>query len=239
MDDEQRPSGVSRAQQKGWTFRAEECLKADLFGRVERGHSSSGTEPSLPAVRRDWRSARIWVRPLAAVLARRERRALERLAGCPGVPVLLGTGSGWLLRSWVGGVPMQVGRPRDPAYYAAALRLLVAVHRRGVVHNDLAKEPNWLVQEDGSPALVDFQLASLPRRRGRWFRMLAREDLRHLLKHKRNYCPGALSPRERKILAAPSAMARLWRKTGKPLYLFTTRRILGWADREGAGDRRT
>jgi hypothetical protein len=25
--------------------------------------------------------------------------------------------------------------------------------------------------------------------------------------------------------------------TGKKLYLFVTRRLLGWADREGAGDR--
>jgi hypothetical protein len=25
--------------------------------------------------------------------------------------------------------------------------------------------------------------------------------------------------------------------TGKPVYRFVTRRLLGWADREGAGDR--
>jgi hypothetical protein len=30
----------------------------------------------------------------------------------------------------------------------------------------------------------------------------------------------------------------LWMATAKPIYRFVTRRLLGWADREGAGDRR-
>jgi hypothetical protein len=105
------------------------------------------------------------------------------------------------------------------------------------VHNDLAKEPNFLVTADGRPAIIDFQLAWFCPRRGRLFRLLAREDLRHLLKHKRTYCPQFLTARERRILASPSWPARIWMKTGKPVYLFVTRRLLGWRDREGAGDR--
>jgi hypothetical protein len=31
--------------------------------------------------------------------------------------------------------------------------------------------------------------------------------------------------------------ARAWMATGKRVYLFVTRRILRWQDREGAGDR--
>jgi len=30
----------------------------------------------------------------------------------------------------------------------------------------------------------------------------------------------------------------VWMSTGKKLYTFVTRRLLGWADREGAGDRK-
>ena len=74
------------------------------------------------------------------------------------------------------------------------------MHRAGIVHNDTAKEPNWLVRPDGSPALVDFQLAMHFTGRGRLFRMLAREDLRHLLKHKRTYLPGELTARQRRII---------------------------------------
>jgi hypothetical protein len=106
-----------------------------------------------------------------------------------------------------------------------------------VAHNDLAKEPNWLVTPAGHPALVDFQLALVSRRRSRLFRALAHDDIRHLLKHKRSYCPGRLTRREQHILATPSLPARVWMQTGKKLYLLVTRRVFGWADREGAGDR--
>ena len=60
---------------------------------------------------------------------------------------------------------------------------------------------------------------------------------RSLLKHKRYYRPDLLTTRERQILANPSPVSRLWMGTVKPVYLFVTRRILGWADREGAADR--
>ena len=111
------------------------------------------------------------------------------------------------------------------------------MHARDLTHDDLAKEPNWLVTPDGLPAVVDFQLARHAPKRGRLFRMLAHDDLRHLLKHKRSYLPERLTRRELRILAQPSPLSRLWRVSGKRLYLFVTRRLLGWADREGAGDR--
>ncbi|OZB70914.1 MAG: serine/threonine protein kinase, partial [Lysobacterales bacterium 13-68-4] len=123
----------------------------------------------------------------------------------------------------------------DRAFYAQALSLLVALHRRGIVHNDLAKEPNWLVRPDGRPALVDFQIAWTRGRRGRLFRMLAREDLRHLLKHKRTYCPGALTSRQRRMLDTPALPSRLWRATGKRLYKLVARRVFGYWDNEGKG----
>jgi len=87
------------------------------------------------------------------------------------------------------------------------------------------------------PALVDFQLAMRPRTRGRLFRALAHDDLRHLLKHKRTYFPGRLTARQRAVLERRSPIGTLWAWTGKPVYRFVTRGLLGWADREGAGDR--
>lgn len=125
----------------------------------------------------------------------------------------------------------------DPEYHHALLALVSRLHFHGIVHNDLAKEPNYLVQPDGSPGLVDLQLARAFRRRGAWFRLHAREDLRHVLKHKRTYLEQRLTPRELAILANPSLPARLWRRTGKKVYLWITRGLLGWSDREGAGDR--
>jgi RIO-like serine/threonine protein kinase len=207
-----------------------QVLKSDLFGLVTLDRSRS-------IVERDTRRARWWLAILARRLARREARALERLHGIAGIPELLAYERGVLSRKYIPGQAMQHARPRNPAYFRQAHALVRALHRRNVAHNDLAKEPNWLVTPDARPALVDFQLATVARRRGRWFRMLAHDDLRHLLKHKRTYCPEELTARERRVLATPSTLSRAWMATGKPLYLIITRRLLGWADREGAGDR--
>ncbi len=208
-------------------------LKQDLFGTVDRID-----RPELGSwVLRDTRTARRGLRALARHLAHRERRALRHLSGIEGIPRLLEGPAGGVGRSWIEGQPMQHAQPRDPGYYRDALRLLRQLHARDLVHNDLAKEPNWLVTPDGRAALVDFQLAGIWRRRTRLFRLLAHDDLRHLLKHKRTYLASRLTARERRILATPSAVSRLWRGTGKRLYRFVTRRVLRWADREGAGDR--
>ncbi len=205
-------------------------LKADELGRIElcryRGEL---------AVRRDVTAARWWARVPARRAAGREARVLRRLEDVAGVPRLLAWDGRRLVRSYIEGAPMQEMRPRTSAYYRRALRLLAALHRRGVVHNDLAKEPNWLVDAEGRPALVDFQLAGQFRRRGILFRVLAREDLRHALKHKRTYCPAALSARQRRVLATPAPHSRLWRATGKRLYKLVARRLFGYWDNEGKG----
>ena len=209
-------------------------LKRDLFGSVWRVEVPG----FVPLVERDTREARWWLRRLAARLAQREYLALLALRTVPGVPRLVAWDGERLQRTWLEGQPMQHAQPRAAAYYREALHVLRRLHAAGVVHNDLAKEPNWLVTPEGRPALVDFQLAMRPRHRGRRFRALAYDDLRHLLKHKRTYCPQRLTPRQRAILARRSLPSVLWARTGKPVYRWVTRGLLGWADREGAGDRR-
>jgi RIO-like serine/threonine protein kinase len=205
-------------------------LKADELGRIEIVERDGAR-----VIRRDIAAARWWARWFACGAAAREARALRRLADVDGVPALLGWDGRELLRSYIAGAPMQQAQPRHRGYYRNALRLLTQLHRRGIVHNDLAKEPNWLVRADGSPALVDFQIAWTRGRRGRLFRLLAREDLRHLLKHKRTYCAAALSARQRAILETPALHSRVWRATGKRLYKLIARRVFGYWDNEGRG----
>ena len=216
-------------------------LKRDLLGsvcRIDIAAAAGDVAPACPAcIERDTRDARWWLRPAARRLAAREALALQALRRVPGVPRLLGWDGHRLQRSWIDGEPMHRAQPCNPGYYRAALRLIRRLHASGVVHNDLAKEPNWLVAPDGSPAVVDFQLAMRPRYRGWRFRALAYDDLRHLLKHKRSYCPESLTARQRSILARRSLPAAIWMRTGKPAYRWVTRSLLGWSDREGAGDR--
>lgn len=206
-------------------------LKADTFGTITRDGDT---------VIRDATVARPWARWLAYHLLRREHRALTRLAmstGTPGVPRVLQLSAGRLTRTWIDASPMHLAKPRDPHYFRAAARLVRRLHAANVIHNDLAKETNWLVTPDGHPAIVDFQLAMTLNRRGPLARALGSDDIRHLLKHKRSYVPEKLTAREKRILATPSLPSRIWMATGKKAYLLITRRIFRWRDREGAGDR--
>jgi RIO-like serine/threonine protein kinase len=209
-------------------------LKRDHLGAIAVVAEDDGRL----VIERDTGAASFGLRWLARRAAAREARALRALSGIDGVPALLSFDGRRLRRSLLRGAVMNEARPRDPVFFRRAHRLLRAMRDRGVLHNDLAKEANWLVRDDGAPAVVDFQLAWVSRRpRGRLFRLLARENLRHLLKHKRTYCPDALSPVERRVLARRSWISRAWRASGKRLYILVARRILGWEDNEGRGRR--
>lgn len=207
-------------------------LKRDHFGTVTL--LAGGSEP---VVIRDAGTARRWLRWLARHMAAREAAALGRLAGGRGLPALIAFDGVRLTRSFLPGSVMHDARPQARRYFRSALQLLIRMHRNGVAHNDLAKEANWLQLIDGDPGIVDFQIATISPRRGRLFRLLAREDLRHLLKHKRRYLPGTITARQQAILDSPSGAARCWRALVKPAYRFVTRRLLGWPDRDGAAER--
>jgi hypothetical protein len=215
-------------------WRSATVLKSDHFSTVERGFwREYGTE--VEAVLRRFDNVPWWIRPIAYHFGRREARALERLNGIAG-PRLLAYGDGYLVRSWIDGLPMHLAKPQgDVAYFRAARRMMSAMHRAGVVHNDLAKEQNWLRDPKGQPQMTDFQLAHTSDKRGRLFRLAAHEDIRHLLKHKRKYAPEALTPSEKRVLNTKSWPARIWMATGKKAYIFVTRNILGYMDREGSG----
>jgi RIO-like serine/threonine protein kinase len=209
-----------------------QILKADSLGTI-----SIVVENGVATVVRDARSASGWARHIARLLTAREAAALLALEGLEGVPRLVRSHAGVVQRSYLAGEPLHEARPSSSVYFAEALKLLAAMHRRGVVHNDLAKEANWLCTPDGRPAIVDFQLAMLTRRRGKLFRCLAHNDIRHLLKHKRTYAPEALTARQRALLQHPSLLARAWRVLVKPAYLWITRSGLGWPERHGPTER--
>lgn len=213
---------------------SERLIKRDQFGAI-----SEVDDGETRRIRRDTAVAWFGLGLIARHAAAREARALERLADLDGVPRLLRWDGRILERGYLDGVCLRDAPAVSPAWFPAARRLLIAMHRRGVAHNDLAKEPNWLVRADGRPALLDFQLASVAADpRSRRLRLLAKQDLRHLLKHKRSCFPEQLTPVERRVLAERSWLSRLWRATFKQIYRLVTRGILGWEDNEGMGRQR-
>jgi len=224
------PPGLSSAR-----FLPETVHKRDAFSETVSGHLDGHDD--FPVVLRKLDTVPLWARPVAWVLARKEARALRAVAGIEGCPLLIRADRTGLLRSWTRGTPLHLARPADAAWYRDARRLLREMRRRGVTHNDIAKPQNWLMTHDGRAAVIDFQLASLHRRRGPLFRLMAREDLRHLLKQKRAYAPALLTPSEHRMLERKAWPARFWMATGKRAYNFITRRLMNWSDGEGTEDR--
>jgi hypothetical protein len=212
-------------------------LKRDVFSTVERG-IFVGPKGDVPAVLRRLDEVPWWSRPLAYVLFHRERRALAATNALGIAPPLLYADRSRLVRGYIPGSALKIARPfGDVAYFRSARAALRALHRAGITHNDLAKEQNWLHSPDGRAYLLDFQLASMFRRRSWLFRIAAYEDLRHFLKHKRRYLPDAITPAERRVLARKSLPTRVWMMTGKKLYMLVTRGVLGFIDSEGGGVR--
>ena len=212
-------------------------LKRDVFSTVERGRFRR-ENGEVDAVLRRLDQVPWWSFVPARHLFARERRALTLAKGLNVGPELLWAGRRALVRGFIDGVALHLAKPHgDVAYFRSAKKTLHRLHRARICHNDLAKEQNWLVGRDGRAYLTDFQLAACFKRRSRLFRIAAYEDLRHLLKHKRSYAPGALTPKERKILARKSLVASVWLVTGKKVYRAITRGLFNFTDREGGGRR--
>ena len=209
--------------------------KRDIFSETISGTLEG--HPDFPVVLRKLDGVPLYAKPIAWALARKEIKGLRAVQGIEGCPALVRVDKTGLLRSWTKGTPLQLARPTDPEWYRDAKRLLREMRRAGVTHNDIAKPQNWLRTPEGRAAVIDFQLASKHRRRGKLFRVMAREDLRHLLKQKRAYAPHLLTPSESRMLTQKALPARLWMATGKRVYNFVTRRLMNWSDGEGTEDR--
>ena len=214
-----------------------ETLKHDVFGRVELVRGPEGL-----LVRRVARAGLLDPRAiLARALLARERRALQALRGMPGVPQLSVADRGLaheLLRTHLAGAPLHRATQLPLDYFEHLDVLVQALHARGVCHNDLHKEPNILVGEDGRPALADFQLSSVHTRQGRSFRVRVSEDLRHAEKHRARYVSLGGAPQEVRTAGAGvgrqrSALAKWWRRLGKPVWDFVRGSLLRTREKEG------
>ncbi len=209
--------------------------KRDEFSETISGHLENAPDEKL--VLRKLDGVPFWAKPIAAFLARKETRALRVVTGIKGTPDLISEDKSGILRSWSEGMPLNLSKPGTAEFYKDAKRILREMRRRNVTHNDLAKPQNWLMDPNGLAQVIDFQLATLHRRRGIIFRIMAYEDLRHLLKQKRRYAKHLMTPAELRVVTRKSLPTRIWMVTGKRLYNAVTRGIFNWSDGEGTGNR--
>ncbi len=219
------------------TFSSHRTLKSDAFGSIEQGVFLTENNDSVPAIKRTY-NAHKFCKPIALYLAFKEKKALKILANAnhPSLPKLLDEKEGYHIRSFIPGESMhRCPEKLNAEYFKRSKQLLLTMRQYGVANNDLAKEANWLVTEDGNPAITDFQLAISFKKNNKILRILAREDLRQLLKHKRKY--SSVTGKETQLLNNKTILSKIYKNTVKRVYLLITRKILGWEDRTSPEER--
>jgi len=171
-------------------------------------------------VAKDWRAASPLMRPHARRCLAREWRALEALAGLPGVPRALVRLPDAIVVSHVDGEPIahrRLPRARREAFFAALSVCVEQIHARGVVHLDLRQRRNILCGADGQPRVLDFEAALVldaTRAWGRFALFWGRKvDRLAILKHKARYAPRLLAPRERRLARVVRVSRWAWPST--------------------------
>ena len=179
----------------GERYVREELLKHDSWAAT--AIYASTTRRAICKFNREAAALLVPLRWLGRRLATRERWFMERLRGVQGVPAGMGPvcAAGRVLpnavaRTFIAGHALAGDERVTGDFFSRLAAILAEVHRRDIAHVDLHKRENILVDEDGRPHLIDFQISwGLPA--GRFaaaccrplLNMLQRCDDYHLLKH--------------------------------------------------------
>ncbi|MEN6337249.1 MAG: hypothetical protein ABFE01_23580 [Phycisphaerales bacterium] len=154
-----------------------------------------------------------------------EVRNLGRCEGIPEVPRILARLSpNSYAYGYIEGTSLHDRPPLPKDYFDRLLAALRQIHARNVVHFDLHKPGNILVDADGRPHIIDFQVSRhigdrallskwLSRRLRRW---LQSYDTYHLCKHKRKLQPELLTPEEERLSRNRSLALRIHRAIAGP-----------------------
>lgn len=210
-----------------------QTLKIDQFSKTDLALYNG-----RKVIIRTFNNGGVFSRIVARWLAKREKNILEKLNVLQNdnFPKLVYSDKYMLIRSYLEGKALVDSGKQDPAFFQEALKLVKLMHNINVVHNDLEKPENWIVQENKLPGIIDFQISTyIPPYMGSYFfKRLAHEDIRHILKNKDRYCTEPLTNEEDLIKNKKSSLNKLWRYGFKPIYNFITRKIFNYSDRNSS-----
>jgi RIO-like serine/threonine protein kinase len=199
-----------------------DTLSSAVAGYIKRGAWNKADVLLVVArqgryVVKDYRR-KIWlVRAAGAVQLDREERAYRALAGLRGIPRLgRRIDRDAIAVEYVEGLRLpKFHKYRPLPDLAPRLEgLLDAIHRRGVIHNDIRSRDNILVTPSGTLFLIDFSSATTFRPKGfrRWLlmRSLANAERRAFLKWKSILSPDSMSESEWARHRRFGLLRRLW-----------------------------
>jgi hypothetical protein len=178
-------------------------------------------------------------------LARHEMHLLQLLADLNGVPKLAGqvTVDGHRLgnavaRDYIDGHPLGNRENVNESFFPALGALLRAMHSRKIAYVDLHKRENILVNQEGEPYLIDFQISvAWPRRliAGPLFTLLLRSDEYHLMKHWARSRPEQCGFNEVALRKRIPWMIRAHRLVARPIRELRRRLLVKLGVRAGKG----
>ena len=132
--------------------------------------------------------------PLGWWLAAREAKMLDRLSHVDNVPALSGRvmiegrrARNVAAHEFIVGEPLKIQPDLDDQFFDQMWQLLADVHAAGIAYVDLHKAENVLVDSDGQPHLIDFQVSVwLPKiwPLSRLLATLQQMDRYHFARHK-------------------------------------------------------
>jgi len=189
-------------------YQQEKTFKNDFYAVTCVYRRSTGAGPER-VVLKEYHTDPWGVLPLGwlgRMLLRREAEYFRTLAEVAGVPNYLEPfGANGFAREHVDGKNLRehfefAGRRVSPDFFPRLQKIVETVHAKGIAHNDLAKPENVLVSESGEPALIDFQIAMMPKT---WkfgvgwlflpiLGVMQRMDVYHFCKQYRRYAPGEI-----------------------------------------------
>jgi hypothetical protein len=187
---------------------------------------------------------------LGRMLARREAWFLDVLKDLELVPDALGpvivdgqVARNAVARAYVEGEPFRDRTGIAPDFIRQLEGLLGEMHRRGIAYVDLHKRENVIVDRQGRPNLIDFQvsLAVLGRfpfntRPFRWLvGQMQEADLYHVRKHHVRLFKDEFTPDERKSYAQPPGLIGAHRRIAGPLRHFRRKLLTKLRIRDASG----
>jgi len=203
-----------------------EISEAELRGGGVRLHQKGGwgkadilllARPEGRAIIKDFGRKSLPVRWYGRWQIRREASIYRRLAGIRGVPAYYGRiGKNAMALEYIEGERISQWRRRElpPTLFTRLWGLIEAIHHRGIVHIDLRKRDNILIDSGGEVHIIDFNAAlrfSPGSRPARWLLPILRKvDHFGFLKWKASLAPGLLSPGERDAFRRMTFLRRFW-----------------------------
>jgi hypothetical protein len=178
-------------------------------------------------------------------MARHETKLLSALSDLKGLPALVGQVSvgGKVLpnavaRTYIEGHPLGNRESVNEAFYPTLGAMLRSMHDRKIAYVDLHKRENILVDANGEPCLIDFQISvAWPRwlPAGPLFALLRRSDEYHLMKHWSRSRPEQCGFDERTLRRRIPWPIRAHRLVARPLRELRRRLLVRLGVRSGKG----